>query len=218
MDNSDDDVLTPYSYFKRYIPDEVFAMMADMTNLYATQCGTRGYRPTTADEMEVLTGLHIVMGCMKFPRVRMYWESSVMLKLIEISRMTRDRFVQLRVHWHFVNNLENPGTDVFKVRPLYNSLLKRCRALDMEQDLSVDEQMVPFTGTLSVKQYIKGKPNPWGVKLFSVRQVWPSIRFHHLPRSKNRTVPRPCEGIWPGSKCCSSPMSTHCCSVSLCFL
>jgi len=26
--------------------------------------------------------------------------------------------------------------------------------------------MVPFKGKLSVKQYIRGKPNPWGIKLY----------------------------------------------------
>jgi len=26
--------------------------------------------------------------------------------------------------------------------------------------------MVPFKGNLSIKQYIKGKPSPWGIKIF----------------------------------------------------
>ena len=30
-------LLSPYQYFKRYVPDELFQMMADMTNLYATE-------------------------------------------------------------------------------------------------------------------------------------------------------------------------------------
>lgn len=30
----------------------------------------------------------------------------------------------------------------------------------------MDEQIVPFKGHHSVKQYIRGKPNPWGIKLF----------------------------------------------------
>ena len=31
--------------------------------------------------------------------------------------------------------------------------------------VSVDEQIIPFTGKLSIKQYIKGKPYPWGIKI-----------------------------------------------------
>jgi len=36
----------------------------------------------------------------------------------------------------------------------------------MERNLSVDEQMIPFKGHLSVKQYIRGKPNPWEIKTY----------------------------------------------------
>jgi hypothetical protein len=30
--------------------------------------------------------------------------------------------------------------------------------------MSVDEQMVPYTGNLEIKQYIRGKLCPWGIK------------------------------------------------------
>lgn len=36
----------------------------------------------------------------------------------------------------------------------------------MERNLCVDEQMVPFKDQLSIKQYMKGKPIKWGVKVF----------------------------------------------------
>ena len=35
-----------------------------------------------------------------------------------------------------------------------------------EKRLCIDEQMIPFKGRLDLKQYMKGKPNPWGIKLF----------------------------------------------------
>ncbi|KAL2076345.1 hypothetical protein ACEWY4_028046 [Coilia grayii] len=35
-----------------------------------------------------------------------------------------------------------------------------------EENLSIDEQIVPFRGKLSVLQYVKGKPEPWGVKVY----------------------------------------------------
>ncbi|OWR41364.1 putative transcription factor COE1 [Danaus plexippus plexippus] len=58
-------------------------------------------------------------------------------------------------------------TDVFyKVRPIYNAIRSRCLEIPLEKELCVDEQIVPFTGKHSAKQYIKGKPCPWGMKLF----------------------------------------------------
>ena len=35
-----------------------------------------------------------------------------------------------------------------------------------EKRLCINEQMIPFKGKLGLKQYIKGKPNPWGINLF----------------------------------------------------
>ncbi|CAC5410792.1 unnamed protein product [Mytilus coruscus] len=34
------------------------------------------------------------------------------------------------------------------------------------QNVSIDECMVPFKGRLGIKQYIKDKPNKWGIKTF----------------------------------------------------
>ena len=36
----------------------------------------------------------------------------------------------------------------------------------MIEELSIDEQMVPFKGISSLKQYIPKKPYKWGFKLF----------------------------------------------------
>ncbi|KAL0879429.1 hypothetical protein ABMA27_003180 [Loxostege sticticalis] len=36
----------------------------------------------------------------------------------------------------------------------------------IRKELCVDEQIFPFTGKHSAKQYVKGKPCPWGIKLF----------------------------------------------------
>lgn len=68
-----------------------------------------------------------------------------------------------------VNNNQRPSdnTEVFyKVRPLYDSIRKCCHELQMEKYLLIDEQIVSFRGKLSVLQYVKGKPEPWGVKVY----------------------------------------------------
>lgn len=160
--------LTPYGCFKQYVPTEMFELMTTMTNIYAEQKGVRGYKHATVSEMEALVGLHIVMGALDLPRVRMYWSSSINIGLFR-DTLSRDRFFQLRSNLHLVNNNERPSedTDVFyKVRPLYDSIRKRCLELPLEEYLSIDEQIVPFRGKLSVLQYIKGKPEPWGVKVY----------------------------------------------------
>jgi hypothetical protein len=53
-----------------------------------------------------------------------------------------------------------------KVRPVLESVRKRCKELPLEENLSVDEQIIPFKGKLNIKQYIRGKPYPWGLKIY----------------------------------------------------
>ena len=36
----------------------------------------------------------------------------------------------------------------------------------VEENVCIDEQIIPFQGQLNIKQYIKFKPSPWGVKLY----------------------------------------------------
>lgn len=160
--------MSPYEYFKQYVPDALFDLMSDSTNIYAMQSGTLGFKPTSSGEIRTLIGLHLAMGVMKMPRVSMYWEAGMDIGIFR-NTMCRDRFFQLRSHLHLVNNLEKPAenNDVFyKVRPLYDAMCRRCLELPLEENLCVDEQMVPFRGSLSVKQYVKGKPHPWGVKIY----------------------------------------------------
>ncbi|GBN67016.1 Retrovirus-related Pol polyprotein from transposon 297 [Araneus ventricosus] len=127
-------VSTPLQYFIKYIPSEMFSEMTTYTNMYALQKGV-SFKPTTKEELEVLFGLHIIMGTLKYPRVNLYWDNSVGIPTF-VNCMTRD------------------------------SVRNRCLQLPVEKICSVDEQIVPFRGNLNIKQYMKNKPNPWGIKIF----------------------------------------------------
>jgi hypothetical protein len=82
--------------------------------------------------------------------------------------MTRNRFEKLRncLHITDVNAIHETNDKIWKVRPLIRKFEERCNELPLEEYLCIDESMIPFTGHLSIKQYIKSKPNPWGVKIF----------------------------------------------------
>lgn len=85
--------------------------------------------------------------------------------------MSRNRFFSLRNNFHVIDNLTIPkeNKDKFiKVRPVFNCVKRRGNDLIIERRLSIDEQMIPFKGHLSVKQYIKAKPNPWGIKVYMI--------------------------------------------------
>ncbi|CAG5043313.1 unnamed protein product [Parnassius apollo] len=113
---------------------------------------------------------------------------------IFLENMARDRFLQMRNNLHVIDNNSIPqnNTDRFiKVRPLYDSVRKRCLELKLEQILSVDEQIVPFRGKLEVKQYVKGKPQPWGVKIFMICGNQDEVRRWNKISKNYVTIPRP---------------------------
>lgn len=161
---------SPLQYFKNYFNDNLFENFAVQTNEYAKQQNRSSFMPTDAAEMKVLFGLHMTMGYIKLPRVSMYWSALVNLEIFK-SNMTCDRFFQLRNNLHIVNNLEKPtdGTDKFyKVRPVLNAIRDHLLKLEVEETVSVDEQMIPFKGRLESKQYMKDKLIPWGLKVFVI--------------------------------------------------
>lgn len=157
----------PITYFLKYVPNTLFENIVQYTNMYAIQNGTTSFQPTNLSEMKAFFGLTIIAGTLRFPRLSMYWNRKLKVNVFT-ETMTLKRFFKLRTHVHCVDNLapRNSEDKLWKVRPIFDSVLKRCRELDIETNVCVDEQIMPFKGKLSLKQYIKNKPHPWGIKLY----------------------------------------------------
>lgn len=159
---------TPFQYFCQYFHDEFWELMAEQSNIRALQDNKPPIR-ASASEYKKLVGSSIIMGCMKLPRVRMYYKRNLQIPLA--TQLPRDRFFKLRNYMHLVDNLRiseehKKLNKLWKVQPAIEALLKKCRTLPHTKHLSVDEQMIPFTGTSSLRQYVKNKPNPVGLKNF----------------------------------------------------
>ncbi|XP_071052931.1 uncharacterized protein [Onthophagus taurus] len=64
-------------------------------------------------------------------------------------------------------NRNSPNYDkLLKIRPVVNRLQEAFKNQDKPQKLCVDEQIVPYKGKSSLKQYNPNKPNKWGYKIF----------------------------------------------------
>jgi len=160
--------LNPLDYFMNYFPEGEFEKMAKYTNIYAKQKNKLDFHDTTSSEMKVFVGVHLLIGCLKHTRIRLYWTSDFRVNLIADS-ISRNRYFELQSYFHVINNDEIPvnNEDKFiKIRPLYDSLLKHCKTLPKNTNLSIDEQIIKFKGKLGIKQYMKGKPCLWGINNF----------------------------------------------------
>lgn len=168
-DNAVEEYFSPLDYFTKYIPESLYDDMVVYTNTYAEQQKTKKWRPTDKPEIKQFIGLQIMMGNLKLPRIEMYYGKELQCKMFT-ETIPLYRFYLLRTNLHLVDVETIPPecTDKFaRVRPLMDSVRKRCLQLPLEEYLAIDEQMIPLRGRIGkgVKQYVKNKPKiKWGVK------------------------------------------------------
>lgn len=101
-------VEAPVDYYFRYVPKQLFEIMAYMTNLYAIHSNKLKFKPTTAQELEILFGLHLATGIFSYPCLKMYWETGINIPLFS-ENMARDRFFELRNNLHLLDNTRIPA-------------------------------------------------------------------------------------------------------------
>lgn len=168
-DDTDEDYFSPATYFMKYVPQSLIDDMVIYTNIYAAQNDAKKWRPTDSVEMKKFIGLQIMMGNLKLPRIEMYYGREMQFKMFTDS-IPLYRFYLLRTNFHLIDvqTIPDDCTDKFvRVRPLMDSVRRRCLQLPVEEYLSIDEQMIPMRGraTKGVKQYVKNKPKiKWGIK------------------------------------------------------
>ena len=164
------DILSPFQYFKKIFGDDLMETVVHETNLYSAEKNINKPLNVTEKEMEQWIGLLCFFSIVRLPNTKMHWCRSL-YPLCDIAGdiMSRDRFEAIKSSFHLVDNaiLDGSGNDKFcKVRPMIDYLRNKFQTLPKIQNVCVDEQLVPFKGRLSVKQYIPNKPKKWGFKLF----------------------------------------------------
>lgn len=110
---------------------------------------------------------------MKLPRIRLFWAASTRINDIA-EAMPRNKYFIIRSHlrvrdYSLVTNYERKHK-YWKVEPLLSAIRNACLNNPKPQEVSIDEQMVPFWGSTQMRQRVKGKPNPCGLKNFVASQ------------------------------------------------
>lgn len=156
-------------YFKQYIDTEFLEMMSSCTNVNSTVATGRSLN-TCVTEIEHFLGASIVMSAIPYPRVNMFWQNNYRVQSIA-DVITRKRFFKIRSNLKVV--IDSDVTDevrkadrFWKVRPLLDRVRRGCLAQSRCRDVSIDEQMIPFTGASPARRYVPNKPNPIGLKNF----------------------------------------------------
>lgn len=156
--------MTPDQYFIRFFPESLIRSVVNETNLYSVQKQGKSV-DTNLEEMKTFLGMNILMGIIKLPAYTDYW--NVKLRIPQIADvMPRNRFSQLRVNLHFVDNNKVDKSDKLgKIRPIIEAVRNECIKVEPEENQSVDEQIVPSkTKRTKIRQYNPKKPKKWGFK------------------------------------------------------
>lgn len=167
-------------YFSLFYDEEVLNLIVEETNRYAEQFfeaspdqrNTKYYQswsPCNVPKVKAYLAIIMHMGLSQFPRMEYHWNKSNLYNCTLCQNlMSKNDFFLLHGFLHFVNNrAANVQDKLYKVRGLFQLLTTRFQRYYIPgKVLTLDERMVKYTGRLSFLQYIKNKPNQYGIKMF----------------------------------------------------
>ncbi|XP_045071843.1 piggyBac transposable element-derived protein 3-like [Coregonus clupeaformis] len=173
---------TPKDLFLLYFAADTMRTICRNTNKQAARNQQKGskYQWTDVDveELHRFLGLLIYTSLVTLPSIQDYWKQSHILSVsLPAKVMPRDRFRSISWNIHLsdpeedVINDQRKGTPqhdkLFRVKPLMDDIRTACQAhYHPKKELSVDERMVATKAKTGMTQYMKDKPNKWGIKLF----------------------------------------------------
>ena len=126
----------------------------------------KSWRSVTVEEMKGFVAVILNMGIIQLGNLKDYWCTSDTTDLPFFrSVFSRNRFFQIFGALH-VGDMESP-LKRDKIQPLLDRLVPAFQAAyTPSQRIAVDESVISFKGRVSFRQYLKGKPHPWGIKAF----------------------------------------------------
>ncbi|KAJ8963694.1 hypothetical protein NQ314_005446 [Rhamnusium bicolor] len=149
------------------IVDEVIELIVSETNRFATHimatqklkkyARINKWEPTDREEIKKFLGLTLWMGLVRQSALPDYWSKFGIYRLdIPKSIMSRNRY-DLLLHFSD-NDMNQKGDRLANIQPLVEILLKKFQELLYpDEDIVVDETLVPWRGRLILRQYIPKK-------------------------------------------------------------
>lgn len=120
----------------------------------------------TLDEIKVFIGGILMSGYAKYPNKRLYWSDKKDTPKLLSNSMRLNRFEKILNNFHLNDNSKLQSNDrLFKIRPVIDHLNESFLKYGiLDENLSIDESMIPYYGKHYAKQYIRGKPIRFGFK------------------------------------------------------
>lgn len=170
-------LVTPLQFFCYFFTDEIIQYIAHQTALYSVQQFPNNPLVITKADMERFIGIAMSMSLVKLASSRRYWSIHFRVSMIA-DVMPFNNCCRVKRFLHFNDNMENSDDRLKKLRPLVDKLRDRFKTVPLEENLSVDEQMIPFKGRHGLKQYLPKKTTQVGLQSFCpLWYQWLRIRY-----------------------------------------
>ena len=172
--------LSPKDYFLLMFNDELQTLIVRETNLYADQFFAKhpeksqvehfkNWKTFDKARLRAYIALLFHMGLANFPRIADHWRCDHLYSCpLCPNIMSRAEFFLINQFLHLTDNSRaNTSDKLYKIRPLINYLVAKWKNFyTMHKEICIDERMIPYTGRVSFKQFVKNKPTRWGIKAF----------------------------------------------------
>jgi len=128
--------------------------------------------PLEINEMKAFVGILYVMGIIKKPNLKSYWEADSSLFSIDgISALfSRTRFIDIYTNLCLRPTSAAPSSPkdrIFKIAPVVSEIIYQSnKYYKPEKEITIDESMISFRGRCSLVQYMPAKPIKYGLKAF----------------------------------------------------
>lgn len=185
----------PLEAIELYLNDEIFDSIVKFTNLYAVTTNQNAWRPTNVTEIRAYVGLLITAGTKKEANTEIaeFWSSRYGCPIFRAT-MSRNRFMEISKNLRFddksTRSIRQQKDKLAPVRDLFEIVNKNLKKFYTPGDnLTVDEQLVPFRGRCSFRQYMPSKPDKYGLKIWWVcdsKTAYPLNAIPYLGKINNQ--------------------------------
>lgn len=171
---------SPIQFYRYFMDDALLDIIVNETNANADKVilssrlvrksRLNEWTPTDREEMKKFLAIVLFMGLVKYPKISDYWSQKLIFSNNFVkSLISRNRFQLLLRMIHFATDEDNPNDRLRKVRNIIsylNTKFKCARVAD--ENIVIDESMVPWRGRLVFRQYNPGKRHRYGIKIYKL--------------------------------------------------
>ena len=172
---------SPGEFYKLFVIDKPIESILEQTLLDNERrninSSMRKVIEINKDETRAFIGIILYMGVIKLPIRRMYRNSKTRVDFIA-SSVSINRFDEIISVLHFNDNNNLPDRNsplynkCFKIQPLIDHFREKFSLIvNFETSMSVDEQIVPFKGSHSLKRYFPKKAKKWEYKMWAMAGI-----------------------------------------------